>query len=191
MSFVVYGLVDPRTCAIRYIGQSVRGMARAAEHRWPSSSCENTRKLRWVKALLAAGKEPVPILLEECETKAELDEAERRWIAKIPNLTNMTAGGDGGWSGRKHTRRTLKKMSKVAMGRALSAVTKENIRAKKIGSAPTKGFSGRHHSEGSKKAISTKNAGKSLTAEHREKIAAALKGRAPRAAIEARWRRVV
>ncbi len=92
----IYGLVDPRTNFIRYVGKSVDPQIRLSRHLRPhSTDSPKTYCARWIRSLKTIGLEPTLTILEgPCEN---WEEAERRWIASFPlgQLTNLTSGGDG------------------------------------------------------------------------------------------------
>ena len=72
----IYGLVDPFTDEIRYIGQTTNRRKRLCEH-----LCEtgNAAKTQWVGTLLSSGVKPKMVILEEVDGD-DADDAERRWI---------------------------------------------------------------------------------------------------------------
>lgn len=92
---LIYGLIDPRTLLIRYVGLSSNGMRRPRNHRWPS--CPDTYCRRWVKSLQRLGLNYKIVVLEVLKDAADLDQAERWWIALGRAsgwpLTNLTDGG--------------------------------------------------------------------------------------------------
>lgn len=101
----IYGLRDPRTQEIRYVGQSSTGMKRPRRHMQANSLASDLYSARWLRTI---GAPPEIVVLErvdrddltKSELQARLDEAEIRWIAigraaLGPRLTNATAGGDG------------------------------------------------------------------------------------------------
>jgi hypothetical protein len=95
----IYGLRDPRSGPIRYVGKTTRPVERLCEH---ISECyrADTYKNRWLISLLDAGVEPAMDILYFCEVE-DLDDHERRLIAEYRvlvgrKLTNGTAGGTGG-----------------------------------------------------------------------------------------------
>lgn len=92
----VYGLVDPRTLEVRYIGKTVSGLKRTREHYW--EKCYNGYKTNWIKQLRDAGLRYNTVVLEICN-RDTLSEQEQWWIAygKLSGwaLTNLTDGGDG------------------------------------------------------------------------------------------------
>lgn len=96
---LIYGLIDPITKELRYIGKSCSGMKRPNDHMKKSELGRNTHKIHWINSVLAQDKQPEIIVLEEHSTKEELNESEQFWIAYYKglgvNLTNATAGGEG------------------------------------------------------------------------------------------------
>lgn len=92
--YMVYGLVDPETKQLRYVGRSVNGFyrARAPHGHW----CEN-----WRQSLIARGLKPEIIVIEKLDIPSIdlLNEREQFWIAHYraqgAPLTNITDGGDG------------------------------------------------------------------------------------------------
>ena len=97
--YLIYGLMDPRSLLIRYIGRSARGLARARTHRHKIPLAANTRCATWIKSLLNAGLTYDVVVLETVASSEMLNEAERWWIAyallsEWP-LTNHTLGGEG------------------------------------------------------------------------------------------------
>jgi hypothetical protein len=65
---IIYGLVDPRTDEVCYVGKSVLGPARARCHRHPRylKAYAHTPKAKWIAALLAAGFSYEIVVIEEC-----------------------------------------------------------------------------------------------------------------------------
>lgn len=99
--FLIYGLVDPRTLMIRYIGKSMSGFKRPRQHQRPK---RKTRCANWVKSLIAVGLMYDIAVLQYIDSQCpyELNDAERWWIAygracEWP-LTNLTDGGERGTS---------------------------------------------------------------------------------------------
>lgn len=112
--FLVYGLQDPDTGAIRYVGQSSRGLARPKTHNEPKRNREagNRHKAAWVAQVHARGSAVAIVVLEEFRDAADLNDAERFWIAQARGLgwplTNLTSGG-GGARGFKISAETIAK----------------------------------------------------------------------------------
>lgn len=123
--FLIYGLVDPRTLLIRYVGLSSDGLRRPAKHREPRPLRERNYKTGWIKSLLAAGLDYTIVVLEETSPDA-LADAERFWIAHGRAcgwpLTNLTDGGDG-WTGMRHTPETKAKLCARNLGKKQSPET--------------------------------------------------------------------
>ncbi len=94
-TYLIYGLIDPRTLLIRYIGMSSRGMRRPREHR--SRTAPDTYCRRWVKTLQKHGLDYEITVLEVLTESDGLAQAERWWIAFGKTcgwpLTNIMKGG--------------------------------------------------------------------------------------------------
>lgn len=151
----IYGLTDPRTGEVRYIGKTERGIRRVREHFiYLAKDC--TYKGNWLRLLAAAGVRATAVVLEEVEP-AHLNNAERSWIAYGKeqgwSLTNLTDGGDG-VSGRQLSEEHRAKIAEAHRGRRLT--------------------------EAHRASISKANTGRRLTELSREKIAAARHGRSLR-----------
>lgn len=110
--FIVYGLLDPRTQVIRYVGRSINGLKR------PNDTCRRGWKLHtkcgnWLKGLKNAGIFAQIEVLEEFPCQEDVGDGERFWIASIlaagGDLLNLTDGGDGrlGYLMPEETRRKI------------------------------------------------------------------------------------
>ncbi len=140
---LIYGLVDPRSLLVHYVGMSSRGYARALEHQGGSPPAMYSPKARWISSLQALGIGYHVVLLEVVRTPSELAEAERRWIAygRLSGwpLTNTTDGGEGrpyGTRGKPYKSRPHKGVEKwTAKWRADSDVRSklEAARASRFG----------------------------------------------------------
>jgi hypothetical protein len=86
----VYGLVDPRTNEVRYVGASVEPWRRRAEHLWEARSTSTTPKAVWLRDILAGGHESSVLILART-TRADWRSVEETWIARYTNLTNKGA----------------------------------------------------------------------------------------------------
>jgi len=132
----IYGLVDPRTLLVRYVGLSSTGMERPWEHTSPSKlNREQTYKANWLRELIRADLRPSIVILQECP-KEHLKTEERWWIAygracDWP-LTNHTDGGDGTFGFLK-TAATRAKLSAAQRGKPKSEQHRENIRLALLG----------------------------------------------------------
>jgi hypothetical protein len=98
--FLIYGLVDPNTLQLRYIGKSCSGLARPRRHFQPSTyNLNNGHKASWVRGLLTQGNQPSVVVIQAFDTPDILCEAERCWIRYFRSmgcpLTNLTDGGEG------------------------------------------------------------------------------------------------
>lgn len=128
--------------------------------------------------------------IEVCGSKAELDEQEKYWIAKL-NSTNPKIGyniakGGGGSLGYKHTAESKQRMSEnhwlknkesPRKGIKLSEDHKRKI-------SENHGMKGKHHSKEAKLKISKRHKGKPpwnkgihLSEDHKQKLSESKKGR--------------
>jgi hypothetical protein len=131
----IYGLVDPRTGRLRYVGQTTRSLdRRLSEHVADRNLKSKTRKNSWIKALKHLGLIPNIVAMEYVPVH-ELDQAERVHISYYRDLigsrlTNDTDGGTGGamppeavaraaakMRGRKHPVDVKRRMSDSARRR--------------------------------------------------------------------------
>lgn len=96
----IYGLVDPRTGYVRYVGKANNPTYRLSMHLTPAEIKDTSHKNSWLRGLLSDGNKPELIILQSV-SKSIWQDAERRWIAyyrsipKYPRLTNTVDGGEG------------------------------------------------------------------------------------------------
>lgn len=93
----IYGLIDPRTLLIRYVGLTSVGMRRPRAHLKTLRHGSRTYCKNWIAKLQLLGLTYDIAVLEILDDPVELDQAERWWIAfgracGWP-LTNHTDGG--------------------------------------------------------------------------------------------------
>lgn len=116
----VYGLTDPNSGEVRYIGKSIRPNRRHREHMEPCSLRSVTRKNGWLKSILKTGDEPGMVILSQVPVTL-LDEEEMRIIGLFRDLgfdlVNGTNGGDGGAVTDPDARRRI---SEAHRGKTLS-----------------------------------------------------------------------
>lgn len=128
----IYGLVDPVSKQIRYIGKSIRPKGRYTDHLNDKSK---THKTNWIQSLLKKGLKPELVILEQLNDDENWQEYEKQWIKKGKengwNLVNSTDGGDGvvnlseeskqkiisTWKGRKHKPETIELLKIKNRGR--------------------------------------------------------------------------
>ena len=120
----IYGLeylVDHRI----YVGQTTRDI------RWRISEHKSAKKVPIDKAIGEYGWENfVWVVLEECDSREELDEAERRWIERLncrfPFGFNRDNGGKNGF---KHHASTYSKMTNGQLGHPVLNSTRMKLSA--------------------------------------------------------------
>lgn len=97
MKTYIYGLIDPNTKIIRYIGKSDCPKTRLANH-IQTSKKSKTHKSNWINSLIKYKKKPELIILEEVDYN-NWEEREKYWIKKYKDdgvdVTNFTNGGEG------------------------------------------------------------------------------------------------
>lgn len=100
--FLIYGLRDPRTGEIRYVGLSRRGMQGPLRHTRPHELAKtSTPKQRWVRELVYThGTTPEIVVLQQLPAEDGLCDAERIWIAHGMSalglrFLNIKPGGEG------------------------------------------------------------------------------------------------
>lgn len=139
----IYALIEPDTRLIRYIGKSIRPLARLRAHINDKSICHRTN---WIKSLKERGLEPALLIIEEIIGEWPWQEAEMFWIAYAKKhgwpLVNSTDGGDGvcnlsgeskermakTWLGRKHKPESRAKMSAANKGKLHTEEYKQYMR---------------------------------------------------------------
>lgn len=144
----IYGLIDPRTGALRYIGKSDRPKGRLANQ---MNERANTYRCHWIAELRALGLAPIQVILDAVPLGDDWKSVERAYIAGALKaghpLTNGTDGGDGvsglseesrariraAWVGRKHRPETLEKLSAASRGRRHTDEWRTLMRTKMLG----------------------------------------------------------
>lgn len=129
----VYGLRAPALSEeIRYVGITTQGdlKRRLAQH-WSRvrRKAERTHKAAWMRKVDAMGLSVEIVLLDEVP-ESEWQQAERRYIAQYPNLTNSTSGGEGLLNPTPETR---ERMRQAQLGRKHSPERVEKARARMLG----------------------------------------------------------
>lgn len=126
----IYGLQDPETKALRYVGKSVNPKARYANHIHGKEG-DKSHKASWITSLKKKGLKPILVLLEPC-TEETWPEREKRWIGSMRqttfDLTNHCDGGRAspGFQGRHHTEEAKLKQSSFWKGRMRGPLTEEH-----------------------------------------------------------------
>lgn len=119
-ALLIYGLIDPRTRLIRYIGKSCSGMRRPNKHRQLYSKSVEPHCKNWIRSLLANSLDYEIAALATANAKNKLSELECFWISYGHAfgwpLTNATAGGEGRSAGYQATLETRAKMSAARRG---------------------------------------------------------------------------
>lgn len=166
----IYGLYDPFTDELRYIGKTKMTLARRIWHhiKEAKTSRKNTYKLNWIRSILDKGNEPIIFVLRETNEESwRKDETEciSEALKSGINLTNLTAGGDGlvDYHHSKETKQKIsehnKKSGKVPPNWKGRKQSSEHI-AKRV--EARKNNKTYDHSEETKEKISQSRKGKAL-----------------------------
>ena len=188
---IIYGLVDPRTADLRYIGLTKRSTRRRLlEHINMARRGSRFHLHVWIRTLLAVGLEPQVIIFDKIENREEACLAECSWIAKFrksgARLTNITDGGEGSViRGKPRSDECKAKISASLRGHKLSEEHKKKIgdrfRGKKLSqehvAKVAAANTGKKRSIETKKRLSISHKGKPIPAEQRKKISDSLSGR--------------
>lgn len=97
----IYGLAHPDTGVIHYVGKSEDLKARMYQHFRTKN--KKDAKSKWIAELVAQGKKPQMIVIEEC-TPDTWQDAERRWIAHYRAVNTAMVNGSKGGYGNKQNR---------------------------------------------------------------------------------------
>lgn len=94
--FVVYGLYDPETDALRYIGCSTNVELRQKNH-WTEKT--GSKKSDWIQQLKSKGLTPKLVVLESFDSSEAMKNGEKRLISHFKSLghdlLNHRDGGGG------------------------------------------------------------------------------------------------
>lgn len=144
----IYGLIDPFTFKVRYIGKTINLKQRFDRQ---MNERSNTHRCHWIQSLRKKGKKPTQVVLQQLNDDEDWQAAEIKWIAIAKkygwDLVNGTDGGDGvlnvsgegrarmlaTWKGRKHKPETLLKLSASSKGRVKPEKAKDIVSQKMKG----------------------------------------------------------
>lgn len=177
----IYGLRDPETKEVRYIGVTKRAKQRYSQHVYRRVT---SHKGNWILSLRARGLKPEFFVIREVPF-SERETAEVETILQYrengARLTNATAGGRGMLNASQETR---EKISRKSKGHVLSEegrrkvsearrATKTSEEAKRKQSAAKKG---KPLTEETKRKMSEARTGRVFSEESKRKISEAHKG---------------
>lgn len=144
----LYGLYDPLTGDLKYIGISVRPKERLVNHCNESS---HSPKSIWIKSIMDKGYRPYLYIFEKIRVGddwAAIEMAYIRFAIAIGvDLTNSTDGGEGvlnlrgepkkrmlnTWPGRKHSQDSIIKIGIASKGRVHDESWRKNMSVKMKG----------------------------------------------------------
>lgn len=184
-SLIIYGLVDPVTGLLRYVGKSSSGLRRPRQHAQPGQfKRDSGHKANWIRKLHREGLSYLIVEIQHVADRDVLSQAEIFWIAYFKglgcDLLNATAGGDGGFTGYSAERN--RKLSLALKGRKRTDAERAAIsRGKQFISAETRAKlsaagRGRKHSEAQRRKNSEAKTGTKASSETKAKMSAARAG---------------
>ena len=143
----IYGLLDPRTDELRYVGKSINPRTRIRKHLSERYN-HNSYKDRWIRKLMDDGVKP-KLLIIDVVPKNNWQFWEMYYISYFKELgvklTNGTEGGDQPPStkGRRHTKESKEKMSRSKKGKPIPWLNDGKKRTKKHKENLSKSLKGR------------------------------------------------
>ena len=131
----IYGLFDPLTNELRYVGKSINPIIRLRKH-ISERNLHDSYKDRWLRKLYGINLKPELIIIDEvCLSNWQFWESFYiEYFKSIGcRLTNGTLGGDQPPStkGRKHTEYSKEKMSKTKKGKPIPWLNNGDVRTQK------------------------------------------------------------
>jgi hypothetical protein len=161
MQYVIYGLFDPNTKELRYIGKTNNIKNRLRQHYNPCNLKSNTHKNNWLKCLAEENKKADVEILEIYSTYEELNLAEIELIEYYKyigcNLVNGTLGGEG------------------CIGHIVSEETRQKLRIARANQAPPSEEARQKFASFAKNIKA--NLGKKFSEEHKRKLSESHKGK--------------
>jgi hypothetical protein len=178
----IYGLVDPRTDEVRYVGKTMHKERRLHDHIRDCAK-RKTYKDNWLLELSSFGMKPEMIVLCEA-TESDWQDKERFHIKELfgkgCNLTNLSDGGEGCY-GPEISKRISKAMKGMVFSKERNSKISDALKghvisdetAKKIGIANK----GRIWTAEQIERQNAPKRGVSFTQEHKDKMSASMKGK--------------
>jgi hypothetical protein len=190
MQYFIYGLVDPITKHLRYVGLSTTGLKRPRSHISPSRlRKDKTHKANWIRQLVKVGLQYEIVIIQSFLEADLLGEAEVFWISYFRNmgypLTNVAPGGKGligkePWNKgqTKETDLRLLQVSCTAKANYASGVnSRKRAKMSEENKSRVKRLFSKPKTEEHKKKLSRANLGHINSAESIERVAVQLRGR--------------
>lgn len=99
---LVYGLIDPVTSEMRYVGATTVGLKRPKSHLRKSAydgKYRDSHFYRWIRCVINSGYLPEIVVIEYADENQDPFQLEKEWVAYFReigcSLTNTTDGGEG------------------------------------------------------------------------------------------------
>lgn len=126
---IIYGLADPITGHLRYVGKTVTEPRRRLDaHMHDARRGVRRPCASWIRKLLKQGVQPEIFEIETCPAEIDWEEAEQFWISYFRfigcSLLNLSIGGEAGTLGWKASDETKRRMSAARTGFVISEESK-------------------------------------------------------------------
>jgi hypothetical protein len=82
--YIVYGLYDPDTYQLKYVGQTIHFVSRMQSHKTTSGASGKLKA--WSRKLKEQGKEPLYSIIDKASSLASLDRKELKYIRHFKKL---------------------------------------------------------------------------------------------------------
>lgn len=185
-STFIYGLKDPNTEQIRYIGKTSHPEKRLKHH---ISVRYNNHKSNWIQSLLKNNEKPILEIIDEVPI-SNWEFWEKHYIRLFKSLgaelVNSTEGGRGGEDDRKLRKDTIEKMRLAQLGKKHTEESKKKMSESAKRKAPIsektreihrKNSTGRKRSLSAIEKTASANRGRKNTQETKDIIRKKLEGR--------------
>ena len=133
----IYGLIDPRTNELRYVGKTSRGLSERLRAHITRRNLHNKRhSSRWISGVILSGTKPEIFEIEKVPDGWCWKEAESFWIEYFKSigcrLTNISGGGVGA-AGSKRSPEFIANIRAKMIGRTFDDEWKRKISEAKRG----------------------------------------------------------
>lgn len=172
---IIYLLSDPRTHAVRYVGQTSKGAGTRLRQHINEADSRKTHVACWIRSLRAEGHCPLVHVVEYGITDANLlDALEKAWITYGReygwDLTNNAVGGRVN-RGFRATEETRRKLSEAHRGKKPTEETRQKMIQARQGRSV--------HTPESREAIGAAHKGKIVSEETRQRMSESARKRDP------------
>lgn len=169
---IIYGIYDPRSSELRYVGKTINPLAaRLSTH---LRSTEKNYRAQWLRSMVAKGITPVILEIARLPHDGDWQAAERYWIAHFRSLGARLINATDGGEGMLNHRPTAEHRKKIGEANARrSPEARKKAAQKRLSTLGGK----LKHSDESKAKMSAAQKGRKRTPEQRARMSAGMKGK--------------